>query len=315
MYFPVSGVEVNPLVPLLAAFFVSLLSVPAGVSGAFLLLPFQVSVLGFAGPAVSPTNLIYNIVSTPGGIYSYIRERRMVWPLAWTLIAGTLPGVFLGAILRVSVLSEPGYFEVFVGLVLLYLGSRMLYEIAVSLIGRRSTSHEGSPSEATRARARGGPEPRTLPTGAGGPERASFKADVEYEFRGQTFSFGRMKVFLLALVVGVVGGIYGVGGGAIIAPFLVAFLGLPVYTVAGAALLGTLVTSVAGVAFFQIMSTSGFIEQSMIAPDWSLGILLGIGGLAGSYLGARVQRYLPEFWIKAVLALLITGLALGYLLG
>ena len=32
-----------------------------GVSGAFLLLPFQVSVLGFTSPAVSPTNLIFNI--------------------------------------------------------------------------------------------------------------------------------------------------------------------------------------------------------------------------------------------------------------
>lgn len=67
MYFPVSGVEVNPLFPLLAAFFISLLTTPAGVSGAFLLLPFQVSVLGFTSPAVSPTNLIYNVVATPGG--------------------------------------------------------------------------------------------------------------------------------------------------------------------------------------------------------------------------------------------------------
>jgi uncharacterized membrane protein YfcA len=146
------------------------------------------------------------------------------------------------------------------------------------------------------------------------PRATSSGANLEYEFLGETFSLDRTKVLLLALAVGVVGGIYGVGGGALIAPFLVAFFRLPVYTVAGATLLATLVTSVAGVAFFQIMSMSGFIEQSMVAPDWSLGVLLGIGGLAGSYLGARVQRYLPEFWIKVVLALLITGLALRYLL-
>ena len=85
MYFPVSGVEANPIIPLLAAFVISLLTAPAGVSGAFLLLPFQVSVLGFTSPAVSPTNLIYNIVATPGGIYRYVRERRVVWPLVWTV--------------------------------------------------------------------------------------------------------------------------------------------------------------------------------------------------------------------------------------
>jgi len=45
--------------------------------------------------------------------------------------------------------------------------------------------------------------------------------------------------------VGIVGGVYGIGGGSIIAPFFVSFCGLPVYTVAGAALMGTFVTSIA----------------------------------------------------------------------
>lgn len=48
--FPVSGVEANPLLVLLAAFVVSALCAPAGVSGAFLLLPFQVSVWALPDP-------------------------------------------------------------------------------------------------------------------------------------------------------------------------------------------------------------------------------------------------------------------------
>ena len=82
MVFPASGVEANPLILLLVTFLVSALSAPAGVSGAFLLLPFQVSVLGFTSPAVSPTNLIYNVIATPGGVYRFVREQRVVWPLA-----------------------------------------------------------------------------------------------------------------------------------------------------------------------------------------------------------------------------------------
>jgi uncharacterized protein len=57
-------------------------------------------------------------------------------------------------------------------------------------------------------------------------------------------------LFALALVVGLVGGIYGIGGGAIIAPFVAAIFGLPIYTIGGAALLGTFITSVAGVATY-----------------------------------------------------------------
>jgi uncharacterized membrane protein YfcA len=102
MVFPTAGVEIFPLIPFLVAFVVSFFTSMGGVSGAFLLLPFQVSVLGFTSPAVSPTNLVYNIIAIPSGVYRYIKEGRMAWPLAWVIIAGTLPGVFLGAIFRIK---------------------------------------------------------------------------------------------------------------------------------------------------------------------------------------------------------------------
>jgi hypothetical protein len=51
---------------LAAAFAIAVLATPPGISGAVLLLPFQVSVLGTPGPAVTPANLLYNVVATPG---------------------------------------------------------------------------------------------------------------------------------------------------------------------------------------------------------------------------------------------------------
>ena len=54
---------------LAAAFVIAAVTTPAGVSGAVLLLPFQVSVLGTPRPAVTPTNLLYNVVATPGAIW------------------------------------------------------------------------------------------------------------------------------------------------------------------------------------------------------------------------------------------------------
>jgi len=84
--FPVSNVETWWWLPALVAFAISSLTSTAGVSGAFLLLPFQVSFLGFTGPAVSPTNLVYNIIATPGGVYRYFREGRMQWPLTLAII-------------------------------------------------------------------------------------------------------------------------------------------------------------------------------------------------------------------------------------
>ena len=106
MHFPVAGIDLNPLIPPAVAFAISFFTSMGGVSGAFLLLPFQVSVLGFTSPAVSATNHLFNVVATPGGVWRYSREGRMVWPLAWIIILGTLPGVLVGALLRVYVLNR-----------------------------------------------------------------------------------------------------------------------------------------------------------------------------------------------------------------
>ena len=67
---------------LAAAFIISAIATPAGISGAVLLLPFQVSVLGTPSPAVTPTNLLYNVVSTPGALYRYRRQHQTGWRLA-----------------------------------------------------------------------------------------------------------------------------------------------------------------------------------------------------------------------------------------
>jgi uncharacterized membrane protein YfcA len=53
------------------AFLVALATTPAGVSGAVLLLPVQVSVLGVASPAVTPTNLLFNVAAVPGGLLRF----------------------------------------------------------------------------------------------------------------------------------------------------------------------------------------------------------------------------------------------------
>ena len=85
------GTGWTEVVALAAAYVVAVLATPAGISGAVLLLPFQVSVLGTPSPAVTPTNLLYNVVATPGALYRYWRQRQTGGRLALILIAGGLP--------------------------------------------------------------------------------------------------------------------------------------------------------------------------------------------------------------------------------
>ena len=136
-----------------------------------------------------------------------------------------------------------------------------------------------------------------------------------FDFQGHRYQSSTQFIFFLSLVVGLVGGIYGIGGGAILAPFFVAHLGLPVHTIAGATLMGTFLTSVVGVVFSQAVAPLYRGRGMAVAPDWLLGALFGLGGALGIYLGARTQRHVPAKWLKGMLAVVLTGVAANYLWG
>lgn len=245
----------------LLAFGLALLTTPAGVSGAVLLLPIQVSVLGVASPAVSPTNLLYNVLSTPGALMRFAREKRMRSPLTALLVAGTLPGVALGAVVRVQYLSDSRDFMFVAACVLLPLGLWLI-------LGSQRI-------------------PRAQPA----PTR-------------------RLSVSLwtLALVVGVVGGIYGIGGASLLAPILIG-VGFSVYEVAPATLTATFLTSIVGIATYQVLQLS---HGGAVAPEWALGAFLGAGGFAGSYCGARLQSRLPERSLRGLLGCVACLVAARY---
>ena len=309
MVFPIAGIEVSPWLPLIVAFSVSFFTSMGGVSGAFLLLPFQMSFLGYTAPSVSATNQLFNIVAIPSGVYRYWKEGRMVWPLTWAVVVGTLPGVFIGAILRIVYLPDPSHFKLFAALVLLYIGVRML----LGLIQQsQRKANEKSDRECLKQIKDNVCGKSLQCTDAYGVEIVHVSMNrLSYTFQREHYDVSLVGIVGVSFIVGIAGGIYGIGGGSIMAPFFVAFFGLPVYTIAGAALMGTFMTSVAGVVFYQAIAP--FYPEISVAPDWLLGVLFGIGGMAGMYLGARCQKFMPAGIIKWMLTMIIMFTAIKYI--
>jgi uncharacterized membrane protein YfcA len=312
--FAVSGVTTSLLLPPLTALVISFFASMGGISGAFLLLPFQMSVLNYTAPSVSGTNHVFNIVAIPSGVYRYIKEGRMAWPLTWVIIAGTLPGVFIGYYLRVRYLPDARTFKLFVGCVLLYIGIRITKELFGGSAGKSAGA--SALEEKFKIRAAEMKNEQRSRMAAGIPADAVVKTirvsltNVEYEFWGERFSFNTAGMFALAFIVGIIGGAYGIGGGAIIAPFCVAFFHLPIYSIAGATLMGTFITSVVGALFFSVLPLSNGASP---LPDWPLGMLFGIGGFIGMYLGAKTQKYMPQKFIKLFVGTAIVLLAVTYI--
>ena len=242
---------------------VAAVTVPVGVSGAVFLLPFQISVLGVPSPAVTPTNLLFNVISIPGALARYRTQGSLASPLTGWLLAGTLPGVVAGAVIRVRIVPDSGTFQVLVACLLLPLGLSLLW---------RAVRGPRDPHGTVRA---------VRPT----------------------------PLVLLGLLAGAVGGIYGIGGGSLIAPILVA-VGHAVRLVAPAALVATFVTSCVGAATVVLLATLG---SPSAAPDWSVGVACGLGGLLGGQIGARAQGRVPQRALTALLGGLAVALAIAYL--
>lgn len=247
------------LLAVLAGVVIAAVTTPVGVSGAVFLLPFQLSVLGVPSPAVTPTNLMFNVVSVPGALARYRRQAPLRSPLTRPILTGTLPGVVVGALTRVFVVPDGDLFRVLVAIVLIPLGGWLL-------LRRR-------------------PDP-----GARRAPRCSL-------------------LVVLGFAAGVIGGVYGIGGGSLLAPVLVG-LGCAAVAVAPATLLATFVTSCAGVLTYAVLSLAG---QAQAGPAWDIALACGVGGLIGGYLGAWAQPHLPTMLLTRGLGVVSIGLGLAYL--
>ena len=287
--FPVAGIKTYLFIPPVVAFTISFFTSMAGISGAFLLLPFQMSVLGFTTTSVTSTNFLFNVIGTPGGVYRYIKECRFAWPVALIIVVGIIPGVLIGYYIRIRFFPDPKSFKLFVGFVLLFVALKLIKDAWAKSTG----GQENSCSLEDRV------------------DNVSLEfRKTRFDFKKATHSFSTGGMLGLAFAVGIVGGVYGIGGGSIIAPFCITFFKLPVYTIAGAVLLGTFTSSVAGVAFYSLIPVNGAVAP----PDWILGILFGVGGLLGMYFGAKMQKYISEKWIKLVLGIIVFTIASRYIL-
>lgn len=282
--FPVSGLILPLWLPPLAAMIIAFFTSMVGISGAVLLVPFQLTALGFASPAASATNLVFNLVAIPGGMYRYWRENRLFWPLALVITLGGAPGTFVGAWLRTHWLAKRAAFEYFVAAILFYLAWRMLADLR----------HKAVVTPTTGA-------VRLL----GWNQRV-----IRFTQGGREYAIPVPSALGFSFLVGIIGTAYGIGGGSFMVPLCLSVCRLPVHAIAGATLTSTFLTSGIALAAYSWMPAPAGVATR---PDWWLGLAFGVGGLAGAYLGARLQKHVPQRLLKGFLGLLLLGLALRYL--
>ena len=117
-----------------------------------------------------------------------------------------------------------------------------------------------------------------------------------------------LPIIALALLIGVIAGtasgLFGIGGGIIIVPMLMAWLALPIKTATGTSLVAMLFP-------FGLLAVWTYYKAEIITmPHLWLGCLIACGMLLGAGTGAQLAIRIPTFWLQRGFAVLMVFLAI-----
>jgi uncharacterized membrane protein YfcA len=127
----------QPVAGFLVGLLVATVTSPVGVSGAVFLLPVQLSVFAVPSPQVTPTNLLYNVISGPGALLRFGRRGLIDARLTGDILIGAVPGMVLGAAARVWVVADPNAFRLVAAAVLAPIGVLILRGPRATAAGSR----------------------------------------------------------------------------------------------------------------------------------------------------------------------------------
>ena len=107
-----------------------------------------------------------------------------------------------------------------------------------------------------------------------------------------------LLTFMIGAVVGVAASFTGLGGGFVMVPLLL-FMGFSAQKAVGTSFLAIFIISVSAL----------FAHGRLDNVDWRIGLLLGLGGIAGAQIGPRLLAGVETGLFRRLFALILGALA------
>ncbi len=260
-----------------------------GAGGGFVTVPLLVAIGMNVHLAVS-LSLAYVVVVAGSGVLRHLRQGTIDLPLGLILMGPGIVAAQLGSQLSHRLPSKA--LELMVAL--------LLVAVLVFFSAVRGPAHDAEPSA----------EP-----GAGrSPGR--LRIDRVRSVRGRVYRYTVRipRAALIGASVGLVSGLFGVGGGFILVPLLVGVVHAPMQVAVGSDLVAIMGNGISGAIGHVI---AGDIRFGTILR---LGLPLILGGVVGSQLGARAVTVLSQGRLRLIFnALLVSatlymgGAGLGFI--
>lgn len=251
------------LVGILTAFVGSLV----GLGGGVILIPILLYLhqmqadFAWATPqAIVGISLVVMVFTALSSTISYHRMGRVDYRTGVLFLVGSIPGGIIGSWLNQYI--KVSHFS-------LYFGFMVIIISLLFLIKRK---------------------PRNVKKTGKWPERV-------YHIEGKTYyySVNVWIAFLLSLIVGILSGLFGIGGGSIMVPAMILLFGFPAHIATA--------TSMFMILFISLISASTHIVLGHV--DWNYVIFFIPAAWVGGKLGVRLNRHLHGKTLEWILRIVL----------
>ncbi len=297
-FFKTANIYMNPLVVFGGAFIIGVLFVIMGAAGGLFTAAFQITVLGTKGPVginagntIKPTNLFLTMCSPITGLMTFIKEKRFATPVAIPFAIGIVCGAFfIGPPLSAKYLNLAA-FKFYLGIICFVIGVKLFTESLPGSIEKKKAM-KAIVQKFNKAVKEAKESGKAMEMGSIEFDKFNFMS-FDMRFWGETFVAKPLMMLIGGLVMGIIASAFGVGGGFMFMPFMTTMVGYPMYLAVPIALAGTFSTSIGAVAKYVMLGYQ---------PDWIMAALIAAGAMCGGVVGPKIQKKLPEIFLKRMLA-------------
>ncbi len=251
---------------IISGILVGILGTLIGAGGGFLHVPMLIIFFGFSPQHAIGTSIAIVFLNALSGTFSYITQKRIDYELGIKFAVAAVPGVIIGALLAQRFTLH--VFSVLFGLLLIAMSYIVLSMKEFYLVCENTTEV---------------PRTRVLCDSIG--QVHTYTPDLSIGFAGSFF-------------VGVISGLFGIGGGIIHVPFM-NFIRIPIHIATATSHFIIVITS-----FF---ATLVFLGLNQI--DLNYFIFIGIGTILGAGLGAKLAVITHYQVIKKIIGFVLLLLA------
>jgi len=279
VYLPIAEISVNIFLILGLGGLTGVLSGLFGVGGGFLMTPLLI----FIGvpPSISVSTVANQIIaSSLSGVIAHWRRKNVDLKMGWYLLAGGMVGSTLGVMLF-RWLKQLGHIDLIISVAYVtFLGT-----IGAMMAAESIRSVLKFPKKIV-------PNPK---------QPLAQRLPLRKEFPRSKLNISIIMPITIGFFVGIMVSLMGVGGGFFLVPAMIYLLGMPTNIVIGTSLL-QIIFITANVTLLQSITTQ--------TVDLLLALLLIVGSVFGVQVGIRIGDKLPADWLRALLAVIVLGVAI-----